>query len=199
MALKQVLWRAFLGFLCVLCVSCVSTSVPSGFRAAKSLSEIQGKWVSSNGELEYPLALEGKKYLRYALVPSDDTAKWFEYADTNGIDVSELWKKRFVLAPYIYQKSGGSIENFPYADENGTQIGRKFFVADEKIFSRVEILIPERLVAINLEFFAIRKDSAALRENGVFYLASDTFRDITADDTLYFKMGENQKAEQKSK
>lgn len=106
------------------------------------------------------------------------------------MDLSDLWQKRFVYAPYIYSKAQ-TLERIPDSDENDIQSGRKFFISDEKIYSRVELLIPERLVAINLNFFVLRKDGKALKEQNVFYLASNKFPDIKSDDILYFKIGEN--------
>lgn len=176
-------------------VSCASTSgIPSDFRALSNLSDLYGTWMSSQGEYEYPFVVDGKKYLRYALAPTDDTAKWLKYAESHSLDLGDVWKKRFALSSAVYASENGEIlEQLPRADENGTQMGRKFFVSDEKIFSRIEVLIPERILSINLDFFLIRKDSLALRERNVFHLASDTFPDITADDTLYFKLKEGTK------
>ena len=174
--------------------SCASTGgISSDFRAVSNLSDLYGTWKSAQGECEYPFVIDGKKYFRYAFPQTDDTAKWFSYAESHSLDLGDVWKKRFAVASAVYQNQSGTIESFPVADENGTQVGRKFSVTDEKIFSRVEILIPERLVAINLDFFLVNKKRSYLRENGTFYLASDRFSDIKADTALYFKMGEQER------
>lgn len=168
--------------------SCVSTNFNSSdWHTVTNLSELHGTWISSEGEYNYPFLIDGKKYLRYCWNKTDDTLLWKKYAESSNMDLEELWQKRFALAKYIYSATIKN-ENLPDSDINGTESGRKFFLSDEKIYSRVEVLIPERLVSINLAFFALRKDSSALKEQGSFYLTSEKFPDIVADDTLYFKM-----------
>ena len=136
----------------------------------------------------------GKKYLRLSYPQSDDTLKWQKFAEKHHLDLSDLWEKRFALAENIYADSENpkNLEIFPYSDENGIQKGRKFFIVDERIYSKIEILIPERILLANLGFFVIRKDTKSLREFGIFHLASDKFPDIKASDAVYFNLsGEN--------
>ena len=179
----------FLCFLAFFCLSCVSTNLPAGFKKVTSFSELTGTWASSHGEWEYPFELDGKKYLRYAYAATDDTQIWFDYAEQSGRSMEELWKKRFAIQNDIYSEKSP----FPYSDANGTQIGRKLFVSNERIYSRVEILIPERIVAINFDFFVISKDGFILREHGLFHFASDIFTDSDADDEPYIKTAEQSK------
>ena len=181
----------FIVSACFFLFSCTSTRIDfSEWKPASNLSDVYGTWFSSKGEYCYPFVVDGKKYMRYASAKSDDTELWNNFALSKNMDLSDLWQKRFVYAPYIYSKAQ-TLERIPDSDENDIQSGRKFFISDEKIYSRVELLIPERLVAINLNFFVLRKDGKALKEQDVFYLASNKFPDIKSDDILYFKIGEN--------
>ncbi len=188
----------FLLPVCFLLVSCLSTNLTGDrWRSAQNLDELYGIWVSSTSEYVYPVEIDGKKYLRISYAKANDTEKWKKFASENDMDMSDLWQKRFSLASVIYSTSEKT-EILPDSDENGTQKGRKFFIDDsdggEKIFSRQEILIPENLVAINLNFFLIRRDSFSLRENGEFHLVSNKFTDIKASENLFYKMqGEKQK------
>ncbi|MBR1537470.1 MAG: hypothetical protein IJ630_11090 [Treponema sp.] len=188
----------FLLPVCFLQVSCLSTNLTGDrWRSAQNLDELYGIWVSSTSEYVYPVEIDGKKYLRISYAKANDTEKWKKFASENDMDMSDLWQKRFSLASVIYSTSEKT-EILPDSDENGTQKGRKFFIDDsdggEKIFSRQEILIPENLVAINLNFFLIRRDSFSLRENGEFHLVSNKFTDIKASENLFYKMqGEKQK------
>ena len=176
--------------ICFFFFSCASLSFNSDeWRTVSKISDLYGTWVSSQGEYVYPFELDGKKYIRYSWAQSDDTEIWKKFASSKEMDLSDLWEKRFSLAPYIYS-SPEKFENIPDSDENDIQTGRKYFINDEKIYSRVEVLIPERLVSINLDFFILKKDGNALREQGKFNLASNKFPDIIADDTLYYKMGD---------
>ena len=173
------------GFLAFgLLFSCASTdsSVPNGWYAATSLDDLRGYWVSTHSEYEYPLVTDGKKYLRYARTQTDDTLLWYDFAEKNHIEFEDLWEKRFSYAPMIYN------EPLPLADVYGTQRGRKFFVIEEKIYSRVEFLIPERFVISNLRYFMFRKDRTAMMERNYFRLASDYFPDIKANGSQHFSL-----------
>ena len=170
--------------------SCVSTFFKSSeWHEATNLSQIEGTWVSAQGEYSYPFLIDGKKYLRYSWSKSDDTELWKEFAASSKIPLEDLWARRFAFASQIYSSSL-SKETIPDSDVNGIETGRKFFLSGERIYSRVEVLIPERLLSINLAFFVLNRDASALKENGSFYLTSEKFPDLTADDTLYFKMKE---------
>ena len=192
-------WLLFVSVFSFLFFSCASATFNStGWKNVTALEELYGTWRSSRGEYTYPLEIDGKKYMRYALLETDDTIKWKEFAKNNDIDMADLWQRRFSLASSIYSTNEYA-EVLPSSDENGTQKGRKFFITEtdgeEKVFSRIEILIPENLVAINLNFFMVRNDGFGLREQKVFHLASQKFPDIEADDTLYYKMGGSKTSE----
>jgi hypothetical protein len=179
----------FVSVFCFLFFSCLSSEISTKeWHPAQNLDELYGTWVSTKGEYTYPLEIGGKKYLRFALVRTEDTQKWKEYAELNEIDLSDLWNKRFALSRSIYS-TPDKTENYPEADENGTQKGRKLFLEDEKIYSREEILIPENILAINLNFFLIRKDGMSFREQGIFHLISQKFPDSRADEAIYYSMG----------
>lgn len=179
---------SFLIFACLLLVSCASTAFqPDDWHVATNLSDLHGTWVSSQGEYTYPFIIDGRKYLRYSWNKTDDTALWKNFAAKNKMDLEEAWSKRFALAPLVYSTDQKKV-CIPDSDVNGIETGRKYFLTNEKIFSRVELLIPERLVSINLAFFVLRRDSRALKEQNILYLASDKFPDIEADDALYFRM-----------
>ena len=176
-------------FQLFLLFSCASTdsSVPQGWYAAASLDDIRGYWLSTQSEYEYPILVDGKKYLRYALAQSDDSRLWIDFAQKNGIGFEDLWEKRFAYAPLIYG------EMLPLADANGSQRGRKFFVNEDRIYSKVEFLIPERLVISNLRYFFIKRDRTALMEHNYFRLASNFFPDIKENGSLHFSLDKKRK------
>lgn len=148
------------------------------------LNELLGKWKSSKSEYEYPFFVDGKRYLRYALKFHDDTSLWMSYAEINAMDFSDLWKKRFVYAPYIYQ------ENYPASDKNGTEVGRKFLEKNNRIYSRIEYLIPESVLLANLNYFYMCDDGLSFFEKGTFNLASEKFFPLLSDIEEYVKTGD---------
>lgn len=180
----------FLIIICSLLFSCASTnSALSEWHSATNLSELEGTWISSQGEYTYPFIIDGKKYLRYSWNKTDDTHLWQEYAEKNKMKLEDLWEKRFALATYVYS-SDFTKEKLPDSDVNGVQTGRKYTLEEGKIYSTVEYLIPERLVSINLSYFSMSADLNSFMENEVFHFASDKFPDMTSDYTVYYKAGE---------
>lgn len=163
----------------------------SAWHTPLALEELHGNWVSTRGEYTYPLVINGKNYLRFALTPTNDTDLWKNFANSRNMDLSEIWTKRFPLSQAIYS-SPEKIDILPEVDENGIQKGRKFFIEDEKIFSRLEILIPERILAVNLNYFLVRRDGMSLREQGTFHLLSKKFQNRKSTEILFYKMGANQ-------
>lgn len=173
---------------CLTLFSCKSTDVPSeeAFHPATSLEDLIGKWTSENGDYEYPFVVANKKYIRIASAQTDDTEIWNDYAETNEIPFADLWKKRFSYVQYVYAPEG-YMDRIPVSDSNGTEFGRKLTVHNGRIYSRLEMLVPEKILIANLRFFLLSSDGQSFIENKVFYLASDFFEDLTSDGTVYNK------------
>lgn len=186
--------RKFCLLLSIFCLSlftfsCASSKkISENWKPVTNLSDLYGFWSSPEGEYSYPFVLDGKKYLRFSFPQTEDTQLWKDFAAEKKLPLQQLWEKRFSLAACIYS-SGDKKIRIPDSDENDIQTGRKFSFNDDKIYSQKQILIPERLLAINLAFFAIRDDGQALKENKIFYLASDKFPDIKARASVYMKVG----------
>ena len=181
---------------CGLCVACVFAlfsckSVPvveeEKFIEASSLEDLIGVWNSEKGEYEYPFVMGNKKYIRIAAAKTDDTEIWQNYADAHGMNLEYLWQRRFSYLQKVYVPDG-YIDRIPVSDSHGTEYGRKLFIENGRIFSRVEMIIPEKILITNLRFFLISEDKSKFTEQNTFFLASDIFTDLTADGTLYKKI-----------
>lgn len=168
--------------------SCKSVPVveEEKFHAASSLEDLVGVWESANGEYEYPFVLGNTKYIRIANAATDDTELWNDYAATHGINFDVLWKKRFSYLQYVYVPDG-YVDRIPISDSHGTEYGRKLEIRDGRIFSRLEMLVPEKILVTNLRFFMLNENESAFKEDGVFHLASDVLTDLTADGTVFVK------------
>ena len=154
------------------------------YHTASYLNELLGKWKSPKGEYEYPFIVDGKRYLRYAWKETDDTFIWESYASKNSMELADLWKKRYAYAPYVYN------ENLPISDKNGTELGLKLFMKNNRIYSRKEFLISESVLIVNLNYFSMRDDGKSFVESGSFNFASDKFSPIKSDFTEYVKIGD---------
>ncbi|MCR4822752.1 MAG: hypothetical protein K5873_07760 [Treponema sp.] len=187
----RIFLKTLILLLCFLGLSCSSSpfNLGNGSQPLYSLDQLEGLWVSSYAEYQYPLRIDGKNYLRFALNPTDDTQLWFDFAQTKSLDFSDLWKKRFSFMNEIYSV-GGKNESLPVGDENGSQMGRKIYIRNERIYSRIEYLIPENILAINMGWFILRKDSLAIIENGKFHFASSIFQDLKASGNIYYHLEE---------
>ena len=171
----------------VFCIfSCKSVPKEETFHPATSLEDLTGIWKSENGEYEYPFVIGNKKYIRIATASTDDTELWNEYSALHGINFEDLWKKRFSYLQYVYVPDG-YVDRIPISDSHGTEYGRKLEIRDGRIFSRLEMLVPEKILVTNLRFFMLNKNESVFKEDGVFHLASDVFTDLTSDGTVFVK------------
>ncbi|MCR4734837.1 MAG: hypothetical protein K5829_07540 [Treponema sp.] len=186
--MKKIFPLLFVFVIVFFVFSCKSTPqvVEEVFHPASSLEDLIGLWISENGEYEYPFLLGNKKYIRFANSATDDTEIWEEFAASHGMDLKTLWKKRFSFLPYIYVPEGYK-DTIPLSDSHGSEYGIKTFIQDGRIFSRKEMIIPEKILITNLRYFLLSQDEKSFKEDGTFYLASDVLNDLTADGTLYFK------------
>ena len=162
--------------------SAASAQVGGNWKEAASLADLEGLWESSSGSLyEYPFRADGKKYLRIAWKESDDTELWKDWARQQGYDMQTLWQIRFASLSGIYG------QKIPVADANGSQYGLKISRRNGRIYTRREMLISERLLLVNLQFFRLSPDRQSFIENGSIRLASDVFSDLSKGGTIYRK------------
>ena len=146
------------------------------WKSASSLDQLAGKWETADGSgFEYPVEIDGKKYLKIYGVRTDDTDLWKKYAEQHHIRTAELWEKRYACAPAVYN----SRYDFPAADRQDIQYGIKFGLESGNVYSREEYLVPERILAVNLSFFCMSDDKQMITEGSVFHLMSDMFPDIS--------------------
>lgn len=156
--------------------------VNGNWQPAKSLDDIAGIWECSNGFLyEYPFKIDGKKYMRIAWGETDDTRLWQSFAINKGYDLQTLWKIRFACLSDIYG------ENLPSSDALGTQLGLKLKNRNGRIYARKEMLISEKLLIVNLNFFVMSPSKESFIENGKIHLASDVFSDLSKGGNIYRK------------
>lgn len=169
--------------LCFVFVACASSKkiddIPeppvvevddSVFEPIKSLADLSGTWISSDGFLyEYPFVLNGKNYLRHASPVLDDTAKWTRLASYYFTTLDNLWERRFSHLNEIYG------EEYPLSDENGIEIGVKLSYKSGKVTRRIEMLFPEEVVRRNINFYWTSK-KGELKENGTFNFGSSNPR-----------------------
>ena len=159
---------------------------------ASSLDDLYGVWSCGSGFFEYPFQESGKKYLHIANNWQEDTQLWQEFADKNNTSLSEVWKMRYAVEKEVYTYTAANGKNyttgFIRSDENGIQQGKKLKMdTNGRIFSRMEMLIPERLLVINLNYFLMSPDKTLFKENGTFRLASDVFDDLPSIGNIYTK------------
>ncbi len=148
--------------------------------AASGLDELEGVWESSGGALyEYPFRADGRKYLRLAWRETDDTELWKGWAARNNMDMEDLWQVRFAYLSEIYGQT------LPDSDANGSQYGIKLSRRNGRIYSRMEMLVSERLLPANLGFFRISPDKDSFTEKGFLRLASDKFNDLSKGGSIY--------------
>lgn len=148
--------------------------------AAASLDELEGIWESPGGALyEYPFRADGRKYLRLAWKETDDTELWKDWAARNNMDMETLWKIRFAYLSEIYGVT------LPDSDAGGNQYGIKLSRRDGRIYSRMEMLVTERLIPANLGFFRMSPDKDSFTEKGYLRLASDKFNDLGKGGSIY--------------
>lgn len=183
-----------LGILFVLFLEgCGST--PSGnsgnkddknWTTVSKIDDLSGTWVSEDGiTLVFPKKLDGKEYLHIIESTSDDSALWNAYAINNGVATRDLWDKRYAAACQIYG------ENYPIADENGTQKGIKFLQPtflnkyNMKIQSRIEMLVAEDIIYKNLSLFSLSKDGKKLKQSGTFRFYSSKFKNEYIEERIF--------------
>ncbi len=140
-----------------------------------SLKDLEGRWETPEGVLEFPYELDNNEYLCITANQTDDTQKWLDFAERKMKTVDEIWKDRFIYIPEIYGI------NYPLADENGTQTGLKFeynkYESIDKIIitSQRIMLVPTNIINQNLVFFKISEDKQKIKGEGVFRFFSNTF------------------------
>ena len=157
-----------------------SLKIGNDWPAAASLDDLEGVWESPGGALyEYPFRADGKKYLRLAWKETDDTDLWKDWADRNGMDMETLWKLRFAYLSEIYGQP------LPDSDAGGNQYGIKLSRRDGRIYSRMEMLVTERLIPANLGFFRMSPGKDSFTEKGFLRLASDKFSDLSKGGSIY--------------
>ena len=190
----------FAALCLVFTFSCLGTKTQESFsvHAAESLDEINGRWISETGkEYEWPVEINGKRFLRFAYTDTDVTEDFAEYAEKHGIAFSELWEKRFAYLSDIYslKLEDGKRVSSPYASSNGIETGiilkavNSEFYDDKipfRIFYHVERLFPENIAEQNISFFMICS-SDSIKENGVFDSFSNEFGIIQADGEIYLR------------
>ena len=171
---------------------------PIEWKQISSPEEISGVWTSENGCVyEWPLMLNGKKYLRYSWEESDVTDYWVNYASKNNIAFSELWAHRFSYLGKIHMIDLGNGQNAlsPVSDSSGNQMGFKlredrssWYSSDIpfRIMLRIEFLMTEETVRKNLTWFEKAGDKM-IRENGQLNFYSEIFSFLTADDRIYYR------------
>ncbi len=73
----------------------------------------------------------------------------------------------------------------PDSDASGNQYGIKLSRRDGKIYSRMEMLVTERLLPSNLGFFRMSPEKDSFTEKGFLRLASDKFNDLAKGGGIY--------------
>lgn len=168
------------------------------WKRVNSIDEIRGVWKSSDGnEFEWPLVLNGNKYLRIAYTENDVTEDFVNYAKNHNMDFNKLWAHRYAYLGNIYgvKLQDGRLVPSPYSHDNGIQQGIKLR-ADYtrpysrnigfRIFARNETLVPESIARSNASFFMLLGDDKInlLKGNGIFY--GGTFN-LYSDSQVYKK------------
>lgn len=143
-----------------------------------SINELTGTWTTPEGELKFPVEIDGKEYLSITYPVTKDSYLWKNYATENKINIAQLWQNRYVYIPEIYGT------NFPVSDKNGIQYGIKTELTcilgryAALIQSQKQLLIPADLVSQNISFFEISQSGNKIRANGRFRFFSDIFQNL---------------------
>lgn len=149
-----------------------------------SISELTGIWNTSEGQLEFPVEIDGKEYLSITYPITHDSYLWKNYATENKINIAQLWQNRYVYIPEIYGT------NFPVSDKNGIQYGIKTELIcilgkySALIQSQKQLLIPADLVSQNISFFEVSQSGNKIRANGRFRFFSDIFQNFNDSFTV---------------
>jgi hypothetical protein len=167
-----------------LCLFSCRTVRTESWTPVSSLDQLAGKWETADGSgFEYPVEIDGKKYIQIYGIRTDDTDLWRKYAELHHIRTSELWEKRYACAPAVYNSRYG----FPTADSQDIQYGIKFGLESGNVYGREEYLVPERILAVNLSFFCMSDDMQMITEGTVFHLMSDIFPDIIGKPYIVYE------------
>ncbi len=162
---ERIFFAPVLVFFLIAFFSCSSTKVT--FHEVSSISELEGLWISNDGQIiEYPLESGEKRFFRYSRPPLDVTDSFLKKATEFGLSKENAWAKRFSL-----------IDNFPVLDSNESQKGERLFLSKKRIFSEKSILASEIVAMQNLGIFLISDDGAILKINEKFKLFSEKFDD----------------------
>ncbi len=158
-----------------------SAEPPQSWRPPASIEELRGVWKSAkDGTWEYPVTDGSAVYVRRSLPAQDDTTLWKAYAGRHGMDMAELWEKRYAYMPLIYG------QELPAADANGTQYGcRLSRTLSGQILCTKVYLIPEKTAALNLAAFRLSDDGTVLTETQEFHLFSTKFRNLPPSGGQY--------------
>ena len=154
------------------------------WHSLSSINELAGSWKTPEGELSFPVEIDGKEYLRISYPETKDSYLWKSYATENKINIARLWQNRFVYIPEIYGT------NYPVADKNGIQYGIKPELVcilgrySALIKSHKELLIPSELVSQNISFFEISQNKDKIRASGRFRFFSDIFTNLNDSFTV---------------
>lgn len=149
-----------------------------------SINGLTGTWNTPEGELEFPVEIDGKEYLSITYPATKDSYLWKSYATENKINIAQLWQNRYVYIPEIYGT------NFPVADKNGIQYGIKPELVcilgkySALIQSHRQLLIPADIVSQNISFFEVSQNGDKIRANGRFRFFSDIFSNLNDSFTV---------------
>lgn len=145
------------------------------WRDALSLQEVEGRWETPEGLLQFPYKLDNNEYLCITAPAKDDTNLWQDFAAKKALPLEQIWKNRFYYIPEVYGI------NYPLSDENGNQLGLKLeynsydSIGKIIITSNQVMLIPTSIVKQNLAFFKLSQDGKKIKAEGGFRFFSQTF------------------------
>ena len=163
--------------------------------AAVSVDGLQGKWYADDqsedeyqkGYIEYPVVSDGKRYVLFHYQMSDNTSLWKTYAANKHIPFTELWSIRYAEAALIYNE-----KTLVLSTEDGIQTGRRFLLHEGIVYSGYETLVPEKLLAENLNCFLLAQDTSFFVMNNTFHLFSNSIADINLTGTVFYRRQENE-------
>lgn len=163
--------------------------------AAVSVDELQGKWYADDqtedeyqkGYIEYPVVSDGKRYILFHYPMSDNTSLWKTYAANKHISFNELWSIRYAESALIYNE-----KTLVLSTEDGIQTGRRFLLHEGIVYSGYETLVPERLLAENLNCFLLAQDTSFFVMNNTFHLFNDSIADINLTGTVFYRRQANE-------
>lgn len=154
------------------------------WHSISSIEELNGRWLTPEGTLEFPFILDNKEYLSITSFETDDTAMWEEFAQRNYLSLEEIWENRFVYIPEIYGT------DWPVGDENGTQMGiwpeiTNYEIINETIVTSTrQIIIPVEIVSQNLTFFKVSDTNDKIKAEGLFRFFSKIFTNLSGSFEL---------------